>query len=400
MMKSINQSFLYPPINKGKIEDIYPWNNPFIDHISFLIPKNKQFLSKKIGKQTGTEKVLLFDSGRSALTVAIQSILSADRSEVLMPAFCCQSIVDAVLSAGGTPVFIDITDQIGVDLNSAEQGITDRTAALVVTNTYGLVDHLDKIGKFCLKHHIYFINDLAQIPMNYDPRINKCGDLSIFSFGPEKHVFSLGGGALTINNPTLTERVEVLLPKQSVDYEKLVQSLINRYLYYLRFKRHLLFPTRFPFASAHTSHDIDSAEKIVPKLMHPVQMYDLAKKFEYSMRKFDKINDNFQYLCSLIRNQNICRPYSAYQAVQLYFTIRVPKEKRYALTEWLDNHKIASVWNYVPLYYYDAYRKFRVVDKKITDIIWREVVSIPFRNNTSTSKLQQIAEVVNSFFSL
>jgi len=87
--------------------------------------------------------------------------------EVIIPAPYWVSYPDIVLLAGGTPVFVDTTEEEGFLLSAEkfERAITKRTRALILNYpsnptgaTYDL-DTLEEIARVAVKHNIFIISD-------------------------------------------------------------------------------------------------------------------------------------------------------------------------------------------------------------------------------------------------
>src|SRR3989338_1537805 len=87
--------------------------------------------------------------------------------EVIIPAPYWVSYPDIVLLAGGTPVFVDTTEEEGFLLSAEkfERAITKRTRALILNYpsnptgaTYDL-DTLEEIAKVAVRHNIFVISD-------------------------------------------------------------------------------------------------------------------------------------------------------------------------------------------------------------------------------------------------
>ena len=81
--------------------------------------------------------VKYFALGRMALSAAFRDAQIGKGDEVLLPAYHCIVMVDAVLSAGATPVFYRIQSDTAVDLQDIEERITPSTRALLVVHYFG-----------------------------------------------------------------------------------------------------------------------------------------------------------------------------------------------------------------------------------------------------------------------
>ena len=142
-------------------------------------------------------------------------------------------MAEAIKQAGGIIRFVDINSEAGLNFDSLTKAIGPRTKGLIVTHIYGLVDNLEELHNFCKSQNIFLINDLAQTLEHLaGPKLNTYGDVALYSFGPEKHLFALGGGALVTHRQDLTAPIEKNLPVETVSDGSLFLVLAERWKYY------------------------------------------------------------------------------------------------------------------------------------------------------------------------
>jgi len=80
----------------------------------------------------GAKYAISFSYGRVAL-YAILKALDVAGKEVIIPAFCCTVVRDAIAWAGGKPVFVRINPKtFALDINNLTQSISSKTAAIIV----------------------------------------------------------------------------------------------------------------------------------------------------------------------------------------------------------------------------------------------------------------------------
>ena len=112
------------------------------------------------------EEVIVSCGAKHTLYNLAQAMFE-DGMEVIIPAPYWVSYPDIVLLAGGTPVFVNTTEEEGFLLSAEkfEGAITKRTKALILNYpsnptgaTYDL-DTLEEIAKIAIKHNIYVISD-------------------------------------------------------------------------------------------------------------------------------------------------------------------------------------------------------------------------------------------------
>ena len=150
------------------------------------------------------EKILFFDSGRSALSFCLKNIRDDKRNEVIVSAFTCSAVADAVINSGLRPVFADncITD-FSIELESLKKCVNKNTLAVVYPHHFGIgSEKILEITGYLNEKNIFLIEDIAQSIFCYagEKKAGSIGDFAIMSFGLDKPISCGQGGALLINN--------------------------------------------------------------------------------------------------------------------------------------------------------------------------------------------------------
>ncbi len=92
-------------------------------------------------------QVTLFARGRVALYAILRAIDIRPGDEVILPAFTCVAVPNAVLYAGARPVWADIDPQtLCLDPAAAAAAVTSRTRVILAQNTFGLSADLDALA--------------------------------------------------------------------------------------------------------------------------------------------------------------------------------------------------------------------------------------------------------------
>ena len=175
-------------------------------------PFIKQFeenFSSYIGRREG----IAVANGSAALDIAIKALHLGEGDEVIMPAFTIISPAQSVVTAGGIPVLID-SDPLtwNMDINQIEARITPKTKAILVVHIYGLPVDMDPILVLCKKHNLFLIEDAAEVH-GQEYKGQKCGsfgDISTFSFYPNKHITTGEGGMIVCDDKALADRCRKL----------------------------------------------------------------------------------------------------------------------------------------------------------------------------------------------
>ncbi len=188
------------------------------------------------------ENIFLFWKGRVALYATLKAMGVKQGDEVILPAFTCVVVPNAIIYLGAKPIYVDIdpaTFNVNIDLIEAK--ITSKTKAIIAQNTFGLSDNVDAIISLAKKHSLYTIEDCTHgFGGMYKGRKNgTIADASFFSSQWNKP-FSTGiGGFAVVKNERLIQKM--------LDLEKLAVKpswLETKFLGLLLFIRNkLLFPS-------------------------------------------------------------------------------------------------------------------------------------------------------------
>jgi dTDP-4-amino-4,6-dideoxygalactose transaminase len=171
---------------------------------------------QRLAELTGAAAVLLTHSCTAALEMAAILVGVAPGDEVIMPSFTFVSTANAVVLRGGVPVFVDIRgDTLNIDETLIEAAITPRTKAIFPIHYAGVCAEMDRINDLARRHGLVVVEDAAQaLGSTYKGRHAGClADLAAFSFHETKNIISGEGGALTISDPALVERAEIVWEK-------------------------------------------------------------------------------------------------------------------------------------------------------------------------------------------
>lgn len=174
-----------------------------------FISEFEEKFSKYIGRKFG----IAVSNGSGALDIAIKALKIGNDDEVIMPTFTIISPAQSVIKAGAKPVLVDSDPlTLNMDVTQIETKITSRTKAILVVHIYGLAVDMDPVLELCKKYKLFLIEDAAEMHgQTYKGK--KCGsfgDISIFSFYPNKHITTGEGGMIMTDDLELAERCRKL----------------------------------------------------------------------------------------------------------------------------------------------------------------------------------------------
>ena len=165
--------------------------------------------AKKVGREYG----VAVSSGTAALDIAIELLELQVGDEVIIPAFTIISCVHQIMRRGAVPVLIDCDPASwNMDTSLIEARITNRTKAILVVHIYGLPVTMAEVERIAKQHNLFVIEDAAEAHgLKFDNQpCGSFGDISIFSFYPNKLITTGEGGMLVTNNRELATKSQSL----------------------------------------------------------------------------------------------------------------------------------------------------------------------------------------------
>lgn len=184
-------------------------NTGWISSEGSFISKFEKGFSDYIGMKFG----VAVSSGSAALDIAIKALGIGKGDEVIMPTFTIISPAQSIVSVGATPVLVDSElDTWNMDVSQIEGKITENTKAILVVHIYGLPVDMNPILALCKKYNLFLIEDAAEVhgQTYLDKKCGSFGDISIFSFYPNKHITTGEGGMLLTNSEELDKKCRKL----------------------------------------------------------------------------------------------------------------------------------------------------------------------------------------------
>jgi perosamine synthetase len=160
-------------------------------------------------KITGRTHGVAVANGSAALDIAVAALKIGQGDEVILPTHTIISCAASIVRAGAKPVVVDSDpDTWNMDVQQIEAKITSRTKAIMAVHIYGLPADMDPILSLAKKYDLKIIEDAAQmIGQTYRGRpCGGFGDISTFSFYPNKHITTGEGGMVLTNDDNLAER--------------------------------------------------------------------------------------------------------------------------------------------------------------------------------------------------
>lgn len=148
-------------------------------------------------------------NGTDAIFLALKSLGVGVGDEVITVSNTAIPTVSAIVSAGATPVFVDILeDSYLMDTSKIESAITPKTKCILPVHLFGQCVDMDKVNEIAKKYNLFVLEDCAQSHgASYKGRIaGSMSDISTTSFYPTKILGTYGDGGMVNTNSEELER--------------------------------------------------------------------------------------------------------------------------------------------------------------------------------------------------
>jgi dTDP-4-amino-4,6-dideoxygalactose transaminase len=339
-----------------------------IDKCSFCLGPDVAQFEKDFAKYCGAEFCTGFNSGTSALHVAMMLLGVGRGDEVITTPMSFVATSWAISYVGAKPVYVDIDDAtFNLDPQRIERAITARTKAILPVHLYGHPFDIDPILEICNQRNLPLVEDAAQAHgAKYKGKvIGTFGRMSCFSFYPGKNLGACGeGGALVTNDAAFDKRARSLREHGS---------------------------------SVRYYHD----EVGFNYRMEGIQGAVLGVK----LRRLDSWTRERQRVAKrygeLLAGTPLQLPRNAGWAESVWHLYVVRHPARDDLKKHLEANKVGCALHYpLPLHLQKCYASLghKAGDFPVAEKAARECLSLPIFPEMTDAQIQRVAEVIKDFF--
>jgi len=190
-----------------------------LDNCSFCLGPDVVQFEKDFAAYVGAKHGIGFNSGTSALHVAMRILDIGPGDEVITTPFTFIATSWAIAYVGATPVYVDIDEKtMNLDPRLLEKAITPKTKAVMPVHLYGHPFDVAPILEICKRRNLSLVEDAAQAHgASYNGvNVGTFGEMAGFSFYPGKNLGACGeGGALVTNRADYAKRASTLREHRS-----------------------------------------------------------------------------------------------------------------------------------------------------------------------------------------
>ena len=306
-------------------------------------------------------------NGLDALHLILRAYSIGPGDEVIVPSNTYIATWLAVSQCGATPVPVEpVIETYNIDPKLIESAVTAKTKAIMVVHLYGQPVDMDPINDIARRYGLKVIEDCAQAhgALYKGRKVGSLGDAAGFSFYPGKNLGALGdGGAVVTNDSLLAERVRELGNYgSSVKYHNNVKGYNSR---------------------------LDELQAAF--LREKLKVLDSwnARRKEIALRYME-----------LLDSPHFVIPFFPSWAEPVWHLFVVRSDSRESLIDYLNKNNVGNMIHYpIPPYLQPAYGEdgFSIGDYPVSELLHKEVLSLPISPHLAKSDLGDICSLLNAF---
>lgn len=175
-------------------------------------PKVTQF-EKKFAEFAGVKHAIAVNTGTAALHSAIVAAGVKLGDEVILPSFTFVATAEAVVMAGGKPIFTDIDPETyTLSPEEIENNLAKKTKVIMPVDLYGFSVDIKPIRKIAVEQNLAIVEDAAQAHgATYAGKpAGFFADAACWSLYASKNITTGEGGITTTDNDEIAETLRLI----------------------------------------------------------------------------------------------------------------------------------------------------------------------------------------------
>ena len=171
-------------------------------------PLAKEF-NQKLCDLIGVKYGVYAPNCTMALILGLKAIGIGPGDEVIVPDVTFFASATSVEFLGAKPVFVDVCENLQINVEDCERVLTDKTKAIMPVHLFGFAANMDNVMGFAKKHDLLVIEDAAQaLGIKWDNKgCGSFGDVGCFSFFADKTLTTAEGGFVTTNDEEVYDKL-------------------------------------------------------------------------------------------------------------------------------------------------------------------------------------------------
>ena len=348
-----------------------------LDHGGYLHGKEIGELEHALAQRTQTKQVIACASGTDALQMVLMSQNLTKQDAVIVPAFTFVATAEAVVLAGGTPVFADIdphtfhlTPQAIRAAIEVAQQVGLRPRGIIPVDLFGASVDQDAMAEIAAEHDLFVLDDMAQaFGAEWQGKpLGGHGLAATTSFYPAKPLGCYGdGGAIFTNDEELAATLRSI--RQHGEHNRYENQRIG------------------------LTGRMDTMQAAI--LLVKLSLFDAELVQRQALAAAYTKN-----LCDIVQTPTDEAAIAGNKRTWALYTIRTktPDERNRLREHCEQNNVPTQIYYPIALNKQIAYKHFPTAPTLVAESCADTVLSLPFHPNLSMDAVAQVCESIRYFY--
>lgn len=369
-MKSLKVPFiqLCTEEKRKTLPDVLSGIERIFEGSRFILGEEVEKFESAFAAIAGCEYGVGVNSGLDALLLALRALEIGSGDEVITVPNSFVATAAAISLVGAKPVFVDVGRDYNLDPQTIERALTSRTKAILPVHLTGNPCLMDQIVELALKHNLYVIEDAAQaIGATYLSKpVGSWGHVGCFSLHPLKNLHVWGdGGMITTSDDKIAAR--------------------------LRLERNHGLKNRDEVEFFSYNSRLDTVQAVVGNAALKLLSNTTHQRIKHA--------DNYRAALSGVAG--VTMPPVSQDSFHVYHVFQITTDRRDEFRSFLEMRGVETKIHYpIPLHLQRAaaHLGYKQGDFPVTEELARTIVSLPVRENLTSTEQTHVINCVKGFF--
>jgi len=336
-----------------------------LTHGRIILGPEVNRLESKIASICNKKYAVAVSSGTDSLYLSLRSLDICAGDEVITTPLSWISTVNAIVLCGATPVFVDIGNDLNIDVQLINDALTAKTKAILPVHFTGKMCNMIRIMQCAIENNLFIIEDASQAfgsHMN-NQKAGSFGDVNCFSLNPMKNLCAYGeAGVIVTDNKSIYEKLLSLRYSGTINKENCIYPSLNG--------------------------RIDT-----------IQAAMLLVELDYFVDKLKRIREIAHYYTERLQGIVLCPEEEG--TYHSFYSYTIMTNRRKELMEYLNSKEIETkIQHPILMPYHSAYKNFFTSIKiPNAERLVEQILSIPNHEKLTQKEVKYIADSIENFFS-
>ena len=363
------------PINHNYLTQQFSDTDAIMEEIKELVQRGDFTLGQTVDeledefiKIAKTKYAIGVGSGTDAIFLSLKALGIDKGDEVITTPYTFYATIGAIVTAGATPVFVDVGPDYNIDPEKIEKAITPSTKAIVPVHWSGLLCDMEQIHKIAENYGLFIVEDACHAinAERNNIRAGALGSTACFSMHPLKNLNVWGDGGMIVTNS-----------------EELHEKLVL-------YRNHGLIDRNLCEVFSYNSR-LDTLQAIVGKHL----MMRVNEITDARIRHANWLDEHLNII------PEISIPIRPPRTTQVFHIYVIKVKQRDELQQFLIKNGIDAKVHYpIPMHLQPAAKKYgyKKGDFPIAEATCDSVISLPVHEFITIDQLEFIAEKISEFY--